>query len=128
MKEFNVLDNCDPEVHYMADTSNKIAQIVKMVNARRYFTINRAHQYGKTTMLDLLETRLNELGYIVAYLSFEGLDDGSFATPKDFCYMFMEKMSDYLEDENWLDESVVNFKTLSKHIGKMCQVKKLLFL
>lgn len=125
MKEFNVLGNCDPDIHYMVDTSDKIAQITEMVNARQYFTINRARQYGKTTTLDLLEIKLIELGYIVAYLSFEGLSDNYFSSPKAFCYMFMEQMQDYLEDDAWFDETVDDFKPLGKHVSKMCKNKKI---
>lgn len=125
MKEFNVLGTCFPDMHYMVDTSDKIAQIVQMVDKCNYFAINRARQYGKTTTLDLLEIKLSELGYTVAYLSFKSMDYTLFATPRDFCHMFMDQMRDYLKDELWFDESVIHFKMLGKHIEKLCKDKKI---
>jgi hypothetical protein len=55
MREFNVTGLCIPSKHYMADISEKIRQIMAMVENGQYFTINRARQYGKTTTLALLE-------------------------------------------------------------------------
>ena len=57
-KKFNITGLCLPEQHYMADTSDKIEQIVKMVEQGSYFTINRARQYGKTTTLEMLRRTL----------------------------------------------------------------------
>jgi len=45
-KKFNITGTCIPQTHYMADTSGKIRQIVAMVEAGEYFTINRPRQYG----------------------------------------------------------------------------------
>ncbi|MCL2026440.1 MAG: hypothetical protein FWG92_06515, partial [Leptospirales bacterium] len=53
MRKFNVTGVCVPEDHYMADTGEKIAKIIKLVNDGNYFSINRARQYGKTTTLSL---------------------------------------------------------------------------
>ena len=125
MHEFNTTGNCIPEMHYMVDISSKIKQMTALVEKRKYFTINCARQYGKTTALDLLEDRLHELGYMVAYLSFEGLSDKYFADPKSYCCMFMEKMRDSLQDDTWYDENVDDFKPLGDHIGKMCSHKKI---
>ena len=41
MREFNVTGICVPEMHYMVDISGKIDEIFKLVEARKYFTINR---------------------------------------------------------------------------------------
>ena len=125
MRKFNTTGNCMPDRHYMIDISNKINKISRMVDEEQYFTINRARQYGKTTTLDLLEIRLIESGYTVAYLSFEGLSNNYFADPGSFCRMFMEKMRDYLHDDTWYDENVDDFKPLGDHIGKMCGLKKI---
>ena len=47
-----------PEEDYMVDISGKLEQIIKLINDRSYFTINRARQYGKTTTLSMLQKRL----------------------------------------------------------------------
>lgn len=53
-QNFNVNGDCKPELHYMANISDKIRKIAKMVEDGEYFTINRARQYGKTTTLQIL--------------------------------------------------------------------------
>ncbi|MCD7956664.1 MAG: AAA-like domain-containing protein [Lachnospiraceae bacterium] len=74
-KKFNTTAICIPGKHYMVDTSDRIRQIVEeLVEQNKYFTINRARQYGKTTILYQLKAALqNE--YYVAKLSFEGLGE-----------------------------------------------------
>jgi len=58
----------------MADISEKIDRIVKMyIEENYYFTINRARQYGKTTILEGLFQRLKK-DYYVLDMSFEGKD------------------------------------------------------
>ena len=38
----------------MVDISERVREIKKLVDAGKYFTINRARQYGKTTTIDAL--------------------------------------------------------------------------
>ena len=38
----------------MVDIKNRLIEIKKMVDMGNYFTINRARQYGKTTILKAL--------------------------------------------------------------------------
>jgi len=63
MKYFNVTGLCLPGRDYMCDISSKVSQIVAMVERGSYFTINRARQYGKTTVIRQLEKVLLEKGY-----------------------------------------------------------------
>ena len=58
MRAFNVTGLCLPEEDYMVDISGKIKQIKELVDSRRYFTINRARQYVKTTTLEMLKREL----------------------------------------------------------------------
>ena len=81
MRKFNVTGLCIPSKHYMADTSEKIRQIMAMVEQGDYFTINRGRQYGKTTTLAFLENELPKEGYAVIFISFEGVDDRVFESP-----------------------------------------------
>ena len=94
MKEFNTTGICIPEKHYMVDISRRIAEIRKLVDSGKYFTINRARQYGKTTTL--LALRLNLLDqYDVISLSFQGMGAASFRTEEEFvqslCRMLQRK-------------------------------------
>ena len=54
MKEFNTTAICIPSKHYMVDLTERVKEIKKLVDAGKYFTINRARQYGKTTTLAAL--------------------------------------------------------------------------
>jgi len=60
-KFFNVNGSCNPQIHYMIDLSERLSEIKKMVDAGEYFTINRARQYGKTTLLAALTEYLKRL-------------------------------------------------------------------
>lgn len=80
-KEFNITGSCNPEWHYMVDTRKRFEAIESMIEKGKYFTINRARQYGKTTTLDMIWRRLCEK-YIVVPLSFEGIGDSAYAS---FC-------------------------------------------
>lgn len=74
-KSFNVTGICIPDRHYMADISRKLHTIVSdYIQTGKYFTINRARQYGKTTTLYLLEQMLKD-DYKVIRLSFEAADE-----------------------------------------------------
>lgn len=60
MKRFNTTAVCIPSKHYMVDLSERVKEIKKLVDDGKYFTINRARQYGKTTTLDILSLSLRE--------------------------------------------------------------------
>lgn len=74
-KKFHVTGTCIPEKNYMVDISGRLDEIIEnYIEEGKYFTINRARQYGKTTMLYLLEKRLRGK-YIVLRTSFEAADE-----------------------------------------------------
>ncbi len=75
-KKFCTTGTCIPEKNYMVDLSNRIQQIINQyIESGQYFTINRARQYGKTTLLYLLEKELRKQDYLVLCLSFEAADE-----------------------------------------------------
>ena len=75
MREFHVTGMCDPRRHYMVDMSGRVERIAAdYIDKGKYFTINRARQYGKTTMMFLLRRHLQEI-YLVLSLSFEAADE-----------------------------------------------------
>jgi len=135
MKRFKVTGICVPEKHYMVDISGKIAEIKKLVDDGDYFTINRARQYGKTTTLNELEKKLAG-EYIVISISFEELGDESFASSEKFCLEFMELVEEALSltdvygsyAEKWVNPEVKTFKSLGRHITKMCEGKKIVLM
>ena len=70
MKEFNTTSACNPDEHYMVDIQDRIDEIRKLVDNKKYFTINRARQYGKTTTLSELYKVL-QIDYLVLFLDFQ---------------------------------------------------------
>ena len=129
MRRFNVAGLCVPSKHYMADTGEKLARIMQFVEHGEYFTINRSRQYGKTTTLALLEKQLPG-EYTVIKISFEGVDDEIFETPKAFCQGLLYQCAKYFrnkespEAENWEDNSITGFHLLDEFLTKICRNKK----
>jgi len=89
-REFNDAGLCVPHLHYMADRSAKIDKLVKLVEKGKYCTINRPRQYGKTTVLYLLEKQLEKMGYLVLKISFEGVGDRVFSGEEYFAPAFLK--------------------------------------
>ena len=137
MKRFNVTGTCVGHKHYMVDISEKLDEIEKLVEQEHYFTINRARQYGKTTTLFHLAKRLNaKNGYLCARISFGNLGLGAFETEKNFCGMFLRKISESLAfsdaseeyAKNWYNPDVLCIESLDRHITKMCKGAKVVLM
>ena len=77
MRKFNTAAVCLPKYHYMVDLTDRLRQIKEMVDDGKYFTINRARQYGKTTTLKALEEYLAD-EYLVISLDFQLIGDSTF--------------------------------------------------
>ena len=121
MKEFNTTGLCNPKKHYMVDISNKLDDIKKLVKKEKYFVINRPRQYGKTTTLLALENNLKD-DYLVISISFEGTDINSFSTPKNFCNLFIELVSESLD---YIDEKLGGlFLSFSKDINSLTNLSR----
>lgn len=73
-RKFNVTADCKQNLHYMVDLSSRLAQIKEYVDEGKYFTINRARQYGKTTTLRALKGYLKDEYYVNQY-GFSGADE-----------------------------------------------------
>lgn len=82
-KCFNVTGSCNPAEHYMVNLDSRILKIRELVDNKKYFTINRARQYGKTTTLDRLAEKLRS-DYSVFYISFEGMAADAYQSESTF--------------------------------------------
>lgn len=111
-KQFNVTGTCIPSEDYMADISEKLEQVIRMIEEGKYFTINRARQYGKTTLLAALYRRLRE-EYFVLRLSFEGVGETSFSSDRAFVEMFIRAAADFAERTKESGISLAQWKDLS---------------
>lgn len=106
-KTFNTTAVCIPSKHYMVDLSERVREIKKLVDDGKYFTINRARQYGKTTTMFILAQYLSPV-YEVVSLSFEGISDAGFKTEQSFVKAFCRKLKREMRNGLELPESVVD--------------------
>jgi hypothetical protein len=127
-KKFNVTGTCIPEKHYMVDISEKLKDIMKLIENEEYFIINRPRQYGKTTTLFLLNKKLKkDQNYLPIKISFEGIGDSVFENEKIFSKTFLQILERnlLLNDKNlaaFLEEQEVkvnNLNDLSNVITKL---------
>ena len=128
MKTFNVTGSCNPQRHYMVDTESRFKAVEKMIDSGAYFTINRARQYGKTTMLNMIWRKLPN-SYLIIDSSFEGVGDSPFESEKSFAHLFVSLMKEALQ-LNKANESLItvldefvpsSMAELSKLITRLCQ-------
>ena len=87
MKKFNTTAVCIPSKHYMVDITEKVEEIKKLVDDGKYFTINRARQYGKTTTLNAVNNTLSTDRNVVS-ISFEGIGEAGFSNESTFVREF----------------------------------------
>lgn len=104
-KEFNITGTCNPQRHYMVDTARRFEGVKSLIDKGNYFTINRARQYGKTTMLNMIWRNLSDR-YLVIPMSFEGVGDSAFESEKDFVEMFVRQMKRELLYKRPVDELI----------------------
>lgn len=90
-KTFNTTGICLPDKHYMVDIQGKLDQIIPMVDEGKYFCINRARQYGKSTTLRALANALTGK-YIVFALSFQRMSTAKFKDEDTFCRAFIDRI------------------------------------
>lgn len=135
-KQFNVEGICFAKDHYMVNLDSRIMEIKKLIADGKYFTINKARQYGKTTTLSMLKESLDD-EYIVFSISFEGIGDKSYQDEYSFCRLFcgllydaiyykeVVGLSKEIEDEcKQISESInpeVDLREVSNLITRMCQ-------
>lgn len=96
MRYFNTEGLCNPNKHYMVDITGRLVELKKMIDAGKYFVINRGRQYGKTTTLVALEKALRK-DSVVIRLDFQVLGNASFRTEGDFVQSFAEALIDKKE-------------------------------
>ncbi len=114
----------------MVNLESRLAEIKKMIDAGKYFTINRGRQYGKTTTLNALEHYISK-SYTVISLDFQMQMSQTTFTDEE---CFAEALRDALIDEisfselsDKLDILVEKFKEskniveLFKAISFMCR-------
>lgn len=127
-KEFNTTVTCDPARHYMVDTTKKMKVFEKLIDGKKYFTITRARQFGKSTSLNWIYDNLSDR-YLVVPISFETSDTANWLSTKTFYEYFCENMAtidcnNTSVNEYWADakkNDVNDFKSFSLVIVDFCK-------
>ena len=132
-KEFNTEVTCDPKLHYMVDTTNKMKVFERLIDRKKYFTINRARQFGKSTSLKWIYTHLNG-EYLVVSLSFEDTEETDWENASTFYHFFCRYMENAFTSDDltkneqnakfWEDAQKIetpSIKNLSDKITEFCQ-------
>lgn len=118
----------------MVDLSERVREIKKLVDAGKYFAINCARQYGKTTTLTALRKMICKTETVL-YLDFQGIGQSGFDTEEKFVQEFSRltwnrrkidsgisaEVLDTLRD--WKDEKepVVRLGELFDLLGEWCE-------
>lgn len=87
-KTFNIAADCKPGLHYMVDLHSRLEQIKGYVDRGEYLSINRARQYGKTTMLRALGEYLKNTCYVVSMDFQMQMSDAKFCSERAFSVAF----------------------------------------
>ena len=114
VRYFNTTGICDPQKHYMVDLQQRLAEVKALVDEGKYFTINRARQYGKTTTLHALADYLNQ-DYFVVSMDFQmQMSDAKFKSENAFAIAFAKAFvtssrANTLSSGKTMDEALKSF-------------------
>ena len=126
-KVFNTTAVCIPEEHYMVDISGRLKEIKALVDAGKYFTINRARQYGKTTTLRALYRYLQKEYYVVL-LDFQTFDNDKFENGNVFSAAFINSFLRSLKRNTLspeLEDTIKNILHSTDYTDKYFSLKEL---
>ena len=112
-KTFNVTAVCIPEEHYMVRLDDRLREIKNLIDAGKYFSINRARQFGKSTVLLALEQYLQR-DYRVVLLDFQTFDEVKFQNGSVFAAAFAKSFLRALQRGRQDEE----FGKAAAHLGK----------
>ena len=106
-RHFNVEGSCNPTDHYMVDLEDRLSRIKNLVDKGKYFSINRARQYGKTTTLDALAEYLQK-EYLIIYLDFQMLTQEDFKSEAAFVSAFSREVLLSVSAESDIPNEVID--------------------
>ena len=90
-KYFNTSVTCDPRLHYMVDTTEKMKVFEHLIDTKMYFTISRARQFGKSTSLNWILWNMSDR-YLVVPASFELYSQNDWIDDEAFVKYFCTKL------------------------------------
>ncbi len=86
-KVFNVTTVCRPQKHYMVSLDGRLRAMKELADNGMYFIINKARQYGKTTILRALNDYLQD-DYYVVLMDFQTFGSAKFKSENAFSLSF----------------------------------------
>ena len=107
-KRFNANGSCNKEKHYMVDLSSRLDEVRRMVDNGDYFVINRARQYGKTTILRALSVCLQDM-YRVIFIDFQRMSTEDYADEYAFSTAFGDSVYKFFSVRGKLAEKDIAF-------------------
>lgn len=121
--------DCRPEEHYMVNLSQRLSEIKKLVDSGKYFTINRARQYGKTTTLRSLN-RFLQAEYYVVLIDFQTFGNAKFKSENTFSLAFAHSFlralkRNALSDKSTFREAIVRLEGYINDRQKHFELKEL---
>ena len=125
IKQFNVNGACKPDRHYMVELGSRLEEIRKMIDDGAYFSINRARQYGKTTILRALAEYLKK-DYFVLSLDFQRMSYLDFEQESSFVHGLAREILRKIKTENDIAEEIkeefVKLADKSNHAPRMAEI------
>lgn len=116
-KYFNVEGSCNPEEHYMVNLENRLRDIKDLVDRGKYFSINKARQYGKTTILNALAQYLVQY-YSVISLDFQLLSYSDFENERAFVSAFSREILQFVPEDCIPQSICEQLKMFSENTGE----------
>ena len=116
-KQFNTSVTCDPIRHYMVDTTAKMKVFERMIDDKKYFTINRARQFGKSTSLNWILHNMSQR-YLVVPIDFENTSESNWLSEKSFYDFFCDNMIEFFEVGNCPNKQYADFWETAKTYEK----------
>jgi len=124
-KKFNTTGVCISEKHYMADMSQKIKAVKRLIDNGDYFTINRPRQYGKTTFLHLIQQELKiSHNYLPIKISFEGFGSEILQSEALFIRAFIESVYDVYYINSFLSRWFKSFYMMTEKVITMKDLER----
>ena len=81
----------------MVDLTKRLEKIKAVVDIGEYFVINRAKQFGKTTILKALQKFLADEYYVISF-DFQYLTDEDFSDSRSFVIPFAQEILDSVNE------------------------------
>lgn len=126
-KSFNVTGLCYRNENYMVNIEDRLKEIKKLVSEGRYFVMNRARQYGKTTTLWELQQYLKP-EYTAVLLSFQKLSATDFSGEYTFAAAFADILVEAVKSKDIREidaESIEELEAVAEQKSELAGLRKL---